>query len=339
MQTVMVQGRVYNYSHCVGRNAVSGAGFHYPNALTRGEGDVIYVVNQPDELQPVPHITIVSVGKDWHQEEHIKDFGGRGDEDGNFIWPSAIALDREGRVYVADEWLHRISIFDKDGNFLSKWGDPGSAEGQLTGPTGLAFDSQDNLYVTEILSHRVQKFTKDGKFLLSWGKEGAAHGELSQPWGIAVDGDYNVYVADWHNDRVEKFTSDGNYLATFGTPGDGKGELRRPSDVAVDKDGDVYIADWWNHKVEVYDSAGEHITTFIGDAERLSKWAQTVVESNPDAIKARLRVESLEPEWRFNRPTGIAVGDDGRIMVTESQRMRVQIYQKEEDWVDPQFNL
>ena len=50
MQTLMTQGRVYNYSHCVGRNAVSGAGFHYPNALARGEGDIVYVVNQPDEL-------------------------------------------------------------------------------------------------------------------------------------------------------------------------------------------------------------------------------------------------------------------------------------------------
>ena len=35
MQTISVRNRVYNYSHCVGRNAVSGAGFHYPNALAR----------------------------------------------------------------------------------------------------------------------------------------------------------------------------------------------------------------------------------------------------------------------------------------------------------------
>ena len=339
MQTKMVRGRVYNYSHCVGRNAVSGAGFHYPNALARGEGDIVYVVNQPDELQPVPHMTVVSVGQAWHQEEHIRDFGSRGDGDGNFIWPSAVALDSEGRVYVADEWLHRISIFDKDGNFLDKWGVHGEGAGQLNGPTGLAFDSQDNIFVTEIGSHRVQKFTRDGEFLLGRGGEGSDHGQFIQPWGVDVDKNDNVYVADWHNDRVEKFSGAGEYLATFGDAGDGIGQLRRPSDVAVDKDGDVYVTDWRNHKVEVYDAEGSHVTTFVGDAERLSKWAQTVVESNPDAIKARLRVKSLEPEWRFNRPSGIDVGDDGRIMVTESQRMRIQIYQKEEGWVDPQFNL
>ena len=75
----MLQGRVYNYSHCVGSNAVSGAGFHYPNGLARGEGLQVYVLNQPDELQPVPHVSLVDVGENWHEEEHICDFGDFGD--------------------------------------------------------------------------------------------------------------------------------------------------------------------------------------------------------------------------------------------------------------------
>ena len=91
--------------------------------------------------------------------------------------------------------------------------------------------------------------------------------------------------------------------------------------------------------LRVFDDNGTPLTTFFGDAERLSKWAQERVDSNPDAIKARLRVKSLEPDWRFNRPTAVATGDDGKILVAESQRMRIQIYQKEKDWVDPQFNL
>ena len=339
MQTVMVQGRVYNYSHCVGNNAVSGAGFHYPNGLARGNGQIVYVLNQPDELQPVPHVSVVDIGNGWHEEEHIRDFGENGSEDGNFIWPAGIALDSEGHVYVADEWLNSISVFDSNGRFLDKWGVPGSMEGQLGGPTGLAFDSQDNLLVTEYQNHRVQKFTKDGKFIMTWGKKGSESGEFKQPWGITVDKDDNVYVADWHNDRVEKFSSNGSYLRSFGKSGTGKGELHFPSSVAVDSDGDVYVTDWWNHKLEVFDDNGTPLTTFFGDAERLSKWAQERVDSNPDAIKARLRVKSLEPDWRFNRPTAVATGDDGKILVAESQRMRIQIYQKEKDWVDPQFNL
>jgi DNA-binding beta-propeller fold protein YncE len=37
------------------------------------------------------------------------------------IWPAGIALDRDN-VYVTDEWLNRVSIFNKDGAFLRDWG-------------------------------------------------------------------------------------------------------------------------------------------------------------------------------------------------------------------------
>jgi DNA-binding beta-propeller fold protein YncE len=339
MQTILSKGRVYNYSHCVGNNAVSETGFHYPNGIVRGPGNVIYVLNQPDELQPVPHVSVADVGNDWHQEEWIKDFGDLGETDGNFVWPAGIARDGDGNIYVSDQWLHRISVFDKDGKFLYKFGAKGSGKGQLSGPTGLAVDSRGNVYVSEYENHRVQKFTKEGKHLMMWGGLGGEHGQFRHPWGIATDKDDNVYVADWRNDRVEKFTSDGEYLMTFGSVGSGKGQYQRPSAVAVDKDGDVYICDWWNHKVEVFDVKGGYVTTFVGDAERLSKWGEARVKSNPDAVKARLRMKTLEMEWRFNRPTAIAAGDDGRIMVVESQRMRVQIYKKEQNWTEPQFNL
>lgn len=334
MQTVMVRGRVYNYSHTIGRNATGGPGFRYPMGLTRGEGNTIYVVNRGDENQPCQRVSVVTL-----DEEFVRDFGSYGEGDGQFIWPTDITICGDGIVYVADEWLNRISLFDKDGNFLSKWGTPGSGRGQLKGPAGLAFDQEDNLYVVEELNNRVQKFTKDGKYLMTWGQEGSAEGEFNHPWGITVDKNGEVYVADWHNDRVQKFTSEGRFLSSFGKSGSGKGEIRLPSDVAVDLDGDVYVVDWWNNKVEVFDPDGIHLTTFVGDAEHLSKWAQEAVDANPDYVKARLRVKTLEPQWRFTRPTAIDVDDNGRIMVTDNQRSRIQIYQKEQDWVDPQFNL
>ena len=146
-------------------------------------------------------------------------------------------------------------------------------------------------------------------------------------------------MAAWHNDRVQKFSPEGEYITSFGTSGSGPGQVQHPSDVAVDRDGDVYITDWWNHKLEVYDSAGLHITSFRGDAERLSKWAQEFVDANPDYVKARQRVKSREPEWRFNRPSAVEISGDGKVLITDNQRARIQIYQKEYDWVDPQFNL
>ena len=334
MQTVMVRGRVYNYSHTIGRNATGGPGFRHPVDLALGGNGVVYVINRGDEFQPCQRVSVITV-----DEEFIRDFGGVGTGDGQFTWPTAIALDGDENVYVADEWLNRISIFDRDGNYLGKWGTPGSGEGKINGPSGIVFDGNDNIYITEELNHRISKFTKDGRYISSWGSEGPGEGEFNHPWGIALDGRGDVYVADWHNDRIQKFSPEGEFLASFGGSGEDKGDLKLPSDVAVDDEGDVYVTDWWNNKVEVFDPEGMPLTTFIGDAEELSKWAQEAVDANPDYVKARLRVKSLEPQWRFTRPTSIEISEDGKILVLDNQRARIQIYQKESDWVDPQFNL
>ena len=121
----------------------------------------------------------------------------------------SIALDRNENVYVADQWLHRISIFDKDGEFLDKWGSAGGGDGQLNQPFGIAFEGEENLCVVDSNNNRVQRFTKDGKFLQKWGEAGSGPGQFNLPWGIALDQMGNVYVAEWRNDRIQKFTANG----------------------------------------------------------------------------------------------------------------------------------
>ena len=65
-------------------------------------------------------------------EEWLGDFGKYGDGEGELIWPTGICLDSGGNVYVTDEWLNRVSIFDPDGSFLGLWGTPGGGDGELT---------------------------------------------------------------------------------------------------------------------------------------------------------------------------------------------------------------
>ena len=335
MQTVQVRGRVFNYSHTIGRNASAGPGFRHPMDMALAHDDrTLYVVNRGDEFQPCQRVSVVTL-----DEQSLMEFGSYGQGDGQFVWPAAIALDKENNAYVADEWLSRITVFDKDGRFLNKWGEKGPAVGQLDGPTGLAFDEEGSLYVAENLNHRVQKFTADGELITIWGGYGTEPGQFYRPWGVTVDGQGNVLVADWRNHRVQKFTPEGQHLMTIENQGAAAGQFEYPSDVAVDSEGDIYISDWWNHKVLVFDSQGQYLTTFIGDAEELSKWAQQSIDANPDYKKGRLLVRDVEEEWRFNRPTALAITMDGKIMVSEGQRMRIQVYQKESDYLDPQFNL
>ena len=214
----------------------------------------------------------------------------------------------------------------------------GSGGGELNSPSGLAFDKEDNLLIVDSLNHRIQRFTKEGRFLASWGSHGRAEGEFNLPWGITVDRQDDVYVADWKNARVQKFTPGGEYLATFGGPETGEGELQLPSDVAVDDEGDIYVTDWGNDRLNIYARDGRFLTWFSGDAERLSVWAQDVVNANPDYRKARRRADLTVERW-FWRPTAVNVDADGRIMVIDTERHRIQVYVKERNFIDAQFNL
>ena len=129
--------------------------------------------------------------------------------------PPSIALDSSQNVYIADEWLNRISIFDKDGSFLDKWGVAGSGEGQFNLPWGLTIDKTGDIYVADWRNDRIQKFTADGQYLAEFGSSGSGVGEFNRPTGVAVDEDGDIYVADWRNDRVQVLTPDGRHITTF----------------------------------------------------------------------------------------------------------------------------
>ena len=218
-------------------------------------------------------------------------------------------------------------------------------DGEPNGICGIAIDSNDTLYITDGRSHKVRKFTTDGRFLGGWGQLGNGEGDLDSPWGITVDDESNVYVADNKNHRVQKFTGDGDFVAQFGHPGARKGELTWPTDVAVDPEGDVYICDWSKNawglgRVQIFDAGGQFLTSLVGDAQQLSKWAQMSVDANPDYIKRRREVRSTEPEWTFAQPTGVEFdATNSRFLVVDTQRTRVQIYNKQFGYIVPQLNL
>jgi sugar lactone lactonase YvrE len=178
----------------------------------------------------------------------------------------------------------------------------------------------------------------DGTYINSLEDKSNEGGKFLRPWGLTIDRHGNVFIADWNNHRIQKFDSEGFLIKTI----DGNNNnpsFMYPSDVAVDSDDDIYISDWWNNKVLVYDKDGHYLTTFIGDAEELSAWGQQQMDTSPDHQRGRLLVKNPTQEWRFNRPTSIVIDRDNRILVSESQRMRIQIYQKESNWKEPQFNL
>jgi len=322
---VIVAPPPLKYSHTIGLLALTGRGFSNPMNAAVNDAGVLYVVNRSNSfqaLQGAVRITVCNVAG-----EYLSEFGAYGTQDGQFVWPTGIDVDSRGNIYLADEHRHDVQVWDKDHNFARKWGGLGDGDTQMNRPAGLAVDSQDNVLVADALNNRILKFSPDGRLLDKWGEAGAGEGEFNMPWGVGVDAQDNVYVADWRNDRVQKFTPDGTYMAGFGRSGSGTGELSRPADVAVDVDGNVYVADWGNERLSVFEPDGYPLTTLIGDAD-LSKWGGEYISANDDIIRGRQIAADMSLEKRFWGPTGVAVDKAGHVLVVESCRHRVQVYDR-----------
>ena len=276
-------------------------------------------------------------------EDYLGEFSkGYGRGEGQWMLPIAMAVDSQQRVYVTDEHLHRVTVFDLDGNFIKQWGELGTDPGQMNAPGGIAICGEDTIYVVEQRNNRVQRFNTDGESIGMWGEAGDGPGQFNMPWGVGLDNNGHVYVADWRNDRIQRFTSDGQYVAAIGESGSSDGQLSRPSGVCVDSEGYVYVADWGNERVQLFDADGNFVQTLRGQAT-LSKWAQDFMSVNPDESNTR-EMSNLVPELPphldtpylvssqiepyFWGPVSVRLDGEERLYVTESNRHRVQIYQR-----------
>ncbi|MDA0735214.1 MAG: NHL repeat-containing protein [Chloroflexi bacterium] len=316
----------YSYVKTIGNAAAPGQiGFRNPVDVALGKGGLLYVLSHAAENSPSGK----RIAKCTFDEEHfLGEFGSFGAEDGQFTWPNSLAVGEEGNIYVTDEWLHRVSVFDPDGLFLRHWGSQGNGPGQWNRPAGITVDQAGNLLVVDSMNHRIQKYSREGQFLTQWGGPGDKPGEFNIPWGITVDDLGNVLVADWRNDRIQKFTADGAFLMQVGVSGSGAGQFHRPSGVAVDRDGLIYVTDWGNDRLQVFGPEGRFVTMFLGDAG-MSRWGEERLSSNPEnMLGQRAQAKSPDREKQFVQPTAVEIDQAGRIIVVDSARHRLQIYQK-----------
>ncbi|WP_462410980.1 6-bladed beta-propeller [Neobacillus sp. Marseille-QA0830] len=137
----------------------------------------------------------------------LMEIGGAGQEDGKFIAPNAVAVDKENKIYVSDSGNNRVQVFDKDGKFLKVIN--GSKDGKgsaiFVNPRGVGVDSDGNVYVVSNLSHNVYAYDKDGNELEVLGGMGTENGQLYLPNGLYIDERNVIYVTDTINQRISVF--------------------------------------------------------------------------------------------------------------------------------------
>lgn len=185
---------------------------------------------------------------------------------------AAVAVAPDDRVYLLHRGEHPVIVLDRDGAFVTAWGDgefTPQAHGITVAPDGL-------VYCTDRDQHTVRQFTPDGRLLMTLGTAFAPSdsgargsdyhtiqrgaGPFNCPTNLAIAPDGDLYVADGYaNCRVHRFAPDGRLLLSWGSPGTGPGEFHLVHSVAVAPDGRVFVCDRENNRIQIFTPDGEFL--------------------------------------------------------------------------------
>jgi len=222
--------------------------------------------------------------------------------------PAGIAVDSHGLVYVADQRVGAVFVFNAETRDVRLIRNGYEASFRLI--NGVAIDDDDRVFVSDGDLHHVLVFNSKWQGeSVAYEVAGVINEGLRDPVGLAIDTENRLlYVVDTQQDQVLVYDADTfKLLRRIGTGGKNHylttpGDFALPDGVAVDKEGNVYVTDTLNNRVEIFDAEGQFVSLFgkHGDG----------------------------PGY-FGRPKGIAVDGDGHIWVVDEYQDRVEVFDRE----------
>ena len=267
-------------------NQPIGRGFNYPYDTAFSADGRIFVMNRMGGLNPRGiRIQICTFDEDWLGEFST----GPGDGDDQFRVPVCMAFDAHDNLYVTDEALNEVKVFDSQGNFLRKWGTDIDGHGSLAGPAGVAHGADGSVFVVEQYANRVHKLTPGRRVDRYVGRVRRRSRPVQPALGrnrgrrrrrvhrrLAQRPDSEVHAGRRVHRRVRRDRATGMASST------GRAQSRSLAR------GLICVADWGNERVQILDANGEFQQMLTGEAT-LSKWAAEWLDVNQDELGARNR--------------------------------------------------
>jgi PKD repeat protein len=239
-------------------------------------------------------------------------------------YPTDVAVDAAGNIYVADFHNKRVQQYNSSRVYQRTYGTTGvsylAANDRFYHPEGVAVGPDGSIYIAE--GHGMRLVKLDAAGVPQW-----AVGEAGQPGGdqtrfsyltdVAVSPQGYIFTTEswgnvpwsWANHRVKIYRPDGAFVGSFGGYGSGNYQFIAPYGITIDHTGKVYIADRDNHRVQIYSDQLAYLATL----------GQTGVPGSDNA--------------HFNAPFDVAVDRDGNIYVSDAGNHRVQVFNSNRNYV------
>lgn len=213
--------------------------------------------------------------------------------------PYGIAVDSQGRIFVADWSAGGILVFDRAARQVDVWGAGRGLRMRL--PLGVTVGEDDRVFFSDATLHTVTCVTPDGTLVRQFGQD-----NLTRPVGLAVDRvRHRLYVADTGAHRIAVFNSESfEFIKYIGRKSDGRepGAFRSPLAVAVDGHGFLYVVDTFNRRIQVFD--------------------------RQDRFHHEFGTHGRGP-GQFSRPKAVALDSEGHIYVADAEFNNFQIFNQQ----------